>query len=203
MKDFYHAGHRQLQTEFQSQALADRLEEIIVQPALDTDAQAFIEAQDHFFLTTVDTSGFPTVSYKGGNPGFVRVVDETTLLFPCFDGNGMWLSMGNIIEHDKVGMLFINMVNPHRIRIQGTATLTRDPSILDHWQDVGLAAQVKLTHTWINCPRYIHPVDKRNQSPHVPAPEHITEPAEWKSLELVADVVPPEPHTIRSADKTE
>lgn len=203
MADFYHAGHRQLQTEFQSQALADRLEEIIVQPALDADAQSFIQAQDHFFLTTVDTSGFPTVSYKGGNPGFVRVVNETTLLFPCFDGNGMWLSMGNIVEHDKVGMLFINMVTPHRIRVQGTATLTRDPRILDYWQDVGLAVQVNITHTWINCPRYIHPVDKRSQSPHVPAAEHVTEPAEWKSLELVADVVPPEPHTIRPSKKTE
>lgn len=202
MDNFYHAGHRQLQTEFQSQALADRLEEIIVQPALDGDAQAFIEAQDHFFLTTVDTSGFPTVSYKGGNPGFVQVVDATTLLFPCFDGNGMWLSMGNILEHEKIGMLFINMVEPHRVRIQGTATLTREPSVLDQWQDVGLAVQVNISHTWINCPRYIHPMEKRHQSPHVPTREHITEAAEWKSLELVADVIPPEPHTLRGPGKS-
>jgi predicted pyridoxine 5'-phosphate oxidase superfamily flavin-nucleotide-binding protein len=202
MDNFYHAGHRQLQTEFQSQALADRLEEIIVQPTLDGDAQAFIEAQDHFFLTTVDTSGFPTVSYKGGNPGFVQVVDATTLLFPCFDGNGMWLSMGNILEHEKIGMLFINMVEPHRVRIQGTATLTREPSVLDQWQDVGLAVQVNISHTWINCPRYIHPMEKRHQSPHVPTREHITEAAEWKSLELVADVIPPEPHTLRGPGKS-
>ena len=203
MDDFYHAGHRQLQSEFQSQALADRLEEIIVRPTLDDDAQAFIQAQDHFFLTTVDTSGFPTVSYKGGNPGFVRVIDAATLQFPCFDGNGMWLSMGNIIEHDKIGMLFINMVNPHRVRIQGTATLTREPHILNQWQDVGLAVKVSITHSWINCPRYIHQVDKRQQSPHVPTPERAGEPAEWKSFESVADVVPPEPHTIRSFDTPE
>ena len=111
---FYQSGHRQLQEEFQSTALADRLEEIIVVPALDADAQAFISQQDHFFLTTVDADGFPTVSYKGGNSGFVQIVDETTLLFPCFDGNGMWLSMGNIADHPKIGMLFINTVEPHR-----------------------------------------------------------------------------------------
>ena len=161
MADFYQSGHRQLQEEFQSTALADRLEEIIVVPALDADAQAFISQQDHFFLTTVDADGFPTVSYKGGNSGFVQIVDETTLLFPCFDGNGMWLSMGNIADHPKIGMLFINTVEPHRIRIQGNARLIRDPDVLARWKDVGLAVEVSLTRTWINCPRYIHPMEKR------------------------------------------
>ena len=89
MADFYQPGQRQLQQEFQSTALADRLEKIIVQPRLDEAAQAFIAAQDHFYLSTVDAQGFPTVSYKGGAPGFVQVVDASTLRFPCFDGNGM------------------------------------------------------------------------------------------------------------------
>ena len=122
-------------------------EEIIVVPAPDADAQAFISQQDHFFLTTVDADGFPTVSYKGGNSGFVQIVDETTLLFPCFDGNGMWLSMGNIADHPKIGMLFINTVEPHRIRIQGNARLIRDPDVLARWKDVGLAVEVSLTRT--------------------------------------------------------
>ena len=197
MADFYQSGHRQLQEEFQSTALADRLEEIIVVPALDADAQAFINQQDHFFLTTVDADGFPTVSYKGGNSGFVQIVDETTLLFPCFDGNGMWLSMGNIADHPKIGMLFINTVEPHRIRIQGNARLIRDPDVLARWKDVGLAVEVSLTRTWINCPRYIHPMEKRGQSKHVPSDDRDTEQAEWKSLDLVADVVPPQPHEIK------
>ena len=200
MAEFYQSGHRQLQEEFQSTALADRLEEIIVVPALDDDAQAFIAQQDHFFLTTVDADGFPTVSYKGGDSGFVQVVDATTLLFPCFDGNGMWLSMGNIADHGKIGMLFINTIEPHRIRVQGTARLVRDPDVLARWQDVGLAVEVSLTRTWINCPRYIHPMEKRSQSPHVPSPERATEQAEWKSLEVVADVVPPQPHEITQPD---
>ena len=78
MTDFYHSGHRALPQEFESTALAKRLEELIVRPELDAEAQAFIQNQDHFFLTTVDQKGFPTVSYKGGNQGFVKVVNETT-----------------------------------------------------------------------------------------------------------------------------
>jgi len=201
MDDFYHAGQRQLQQEFQSTALADRLEKIIVQPTLDEDAQAFIQAQDHFFLTTVDASGFPTVSYKGGDAGFVCVTDAKTLLFPCFDGNGMWRSMGNIAAHDKIGMLFINMVEPHRVRVQGTARLIRDPEQLQQWQDVGLAVEVSITHCWINCPRYIHPMHKGQQSPHVPSAHRPTQPADWKSLEVVADVIPPEPHTLAQQNR--
>ena len=130
MTDFYHSGHRALQQEFESTALAKRLEELIVRPELDAEAQAFIQNQDHFFLTTVDQKGFPTVSYKGGNQGFVQVVNETTLRFPCYDGNGMWLSMGNIADTSKVGMLFINMLEPHRIRLQGQASLLLDAEIL-------------------------------------------------------------------------
>lgn len=124
------------------------------------------------------------------------VTDAKTLLFPCFDGNGMWLSMGNIAAHDKIGMLFINMVEPHRVRVQGTARLIRDPEKLQQWQDVGSAVEVTITHCWINCPRYIHPMHKGQQSSHVPSAHRPTQPADWKSLEVVADVIPPEPHTL-------
>ena len=196
VSDFYQSGHRTLQQEFDSTALADRLEDIIVQPALDADAQAFVQAQDHFFLTSVDQDGFPTVSYKGGNAGLVQVVDPVTLRFPCFDGNGMWLSMGNIADTSKVGLMFINMVEPHRIRVQGTAQLVRDPQVLKQWKDVALAVEVSITRTWINCPRYIHPMAKLGQSKHVPRDGHQTEPAQWKSLEIIADVVPPQPHEL-------
>jgi hypothetical protein len=139
------------------------------------------------------------VSYKGGHTGFVHVQDETTLLFPCFDGNGMWFSMGNIADHGKIGMLFINTIEPHRLRVHGTARLVRDPEVLARWKDVGLAVEVTLTRTWINCPRYIHPMEKRGQSHHVPSEERDTEPAEWKSLDLVADVVPLQPHEVKAS----
>ncbi|NCF45108.1 MAG: pyridoxamine 5'-phosphate oxidase family protein [Proteobacteria bacterium] len=199
MADFYQPGQRQLQQEFQSTALADRLEKIIVQPRLDEAAQAFIAAQDHFYLSTVDAQGFPTVSYEGGAPGFVQVVDASTLRFPCFDGNGMWLSMGNIADVGKIGMLFINTVQPHRVRVQGNARLLRDPLVLEQWQDVGLAVEIAIASAWINCPRYIHPMQQLGQSPHVPTSDLPTQAAQWKSLEIVADVLPPQPHEVKDA----
>ena len=72
-----------------------------------------------FFLSTIDPAGRPTVSYKGGDPGFVRVLDRTTVAFPCYDGNGMFFSMGNLLGNVQVGLLFINFEKPHRLRLQG------------------------------------------------------------------------------------
>ena len=197
MAQFYQPGHRALQSEFESTALADRLEALIIRSELDAEAQAFIGQQDHFFLSTLGADGFPSVSYKGGDSGFVKIDDPKTLRFPCFDGNGMWLSMGNIADHGKVGLLFINAVTPHRVRIHGVAKLVRDPAVLSRWKDAGLAVEVTIRSAWINCPRYIHPMDKRGRSEHVPADDRETAPADWKALEVVADVLPPQPHEVK------
>ena len=127
----------------------------------------------------------------------MKIDDPKTLRFPCFDGNGMWLSMGNIADHGKVGLLFINAVTPHRVRIHGVAKLVRDPAVLSRWKDVGLAVEVTIQSAWINCPRYIHPMEKRGQSEHVPGNDRETAPADWKALEVVADVLPPQPHEVK------
>ena len=65
-----------------------------------------------FFLATADEHGMPQCSYKGGDPGFVRVVDEHTLAFPSYDGNGMYLSLGNLLVNPQVGILFIDFAQP-------------------------------------------------------------------------------------------
>ena len=109
----------------------------------------------------------------------------------------MWLSMGNIVDTSKVGMLFINMVEPHRIRLQGQARLLRDAHILNQWKDVALAVEVSITKTWLNCPRYIHPMANLGDSGHVPSEDRETEPAQWKSLEVISDVLPPQPHELK------
>ena len=75
-----------------------------------------------FFLATCDADGNPQCSYKGGDPGFVRVVDDRTLAFPVYDGNGMFLSLGNIRAHANVGMLFIDFEHPNRVRVNGVAS---------------------------------------------------------------------------------
>ena len=141
MRGVYHSGSRELQDRFDTRRLADRIEERIVRATIDDDDRAFIEARDMFFLATVDADGAPQSSYKGGEPGFVRVLDEHTLAFPNYDGNGMFLSWGNAIVNPHVGLLFIDFVSerPSRLRVEGTASVTVD----DELQLVDVARAVR------------------------------------------------------------
>jgi predicted pyridoxine 5'-phosphate oxidase superfamily flavin-nucleotide-binding protein len=130
MSSLYGETHRQLQDQFDSRTLADTLEAVIVQPILDDETIAFIQARPFFFLSTVNADGQPTVSHKGGAPGFVRVLDPTTIAFPSYDGNGMFLSMGNIAADARIGMLFIDFETPQRVRVHATATFRSDDPLL-------------------------------------------------------------------------
>lgn len=201
MDNFYGTNHRALQDEFKSRELADRLETLIVRQSFNDAAQKFVQQCDFFFLSTVDQQGFPTVSHKGGDPGFVKVTGPSSLLFPCYDGNGMWLSMGNLDTHPEVGLLFINFEQPHRVRIQGRAKLMRDAATLSNWPEVGLAVAVQITNLWINCPRYIHPATRVAASEFVPRADCTTPQPEWKTMAALEDVVPPLPHTVKNTKK--
>ena len=128
MSRIYHDGSRQLQDRFDTRRLADRLEQRTLRDAFTDEDRAFIAALPMFFLATADEQGHPQCSYKGGEPGFVRVIDERTLAFPSFDGNGMYLSMGNVLHNAQVGMLFIDFEKQQRLRVNGLATIDeRDP----------------------------------------------------------------------------
>src|SRR5688500_12413465 len=102
MTSFYHSGSRGLQDRFDTRRLADRLEEHLVRDHVSVEDAAFIQRLPMFFLATADEQGRPQCSYKGGAPGFVRVLDERTLAFPSYDGNGMYLSLGNLDKNPQV-----------------------------------------------------------------------------------------------------
>lgn len=82
MSEHFHEGQRELQDRFDTRALANPLVEKLVKPVISPKQKAFIESADMFFLATADELGRPTCSYKSGDPGFVQVVDEQTLLVP-------------------------------------------------------------------------------------------------------------------------
>lgn len=189
MKKLYSKSHRKLQDQFDSRNMADRLNEVIVKKSFDEDAINFINAVDMFFLSTIDHNNRPTVSYKGGDPGFVKVIDETTLAFPSFDGNGMFMSMGNINQNNKIGMLFISFEKPHRLRVHGEATITEGDSLLKDYPEADLIVRVKLTDYWQNCPRYIHRYKKIDESKYVPKKNKKTPVAGWKKTDIVQDVL--------------
>src|SRR5438067_13788952 len=133
MDSTYHEGSRRLQDRFDTRRLADKLDERFVQRrVIEADDRAFIEARDMFFLATADAEGRPQCSYKGGDPGFVKVLDEQTLAFPNYDGNGMYLSMGNLLVNPHVGMLFIDFVSerPSRLRLNGVASVDEQDALM-------------------------------------------------------------------------
>lgn len=182
--------HRALQDVFGTRGIADRIESIACKTEFDGEAKGFIEAADMFFLATVDHRGRPTVSYKGGDPGFVRVVDATTLAFPSYDGNGMFLSLGNVVHNAQVGLLFISFERPHRIRVQGTASVSRDDPLMGQFREAELVVRVRLSELWQNCPRYVHRYQKVQPSRYVPREACATPLAEWKRIDLVQDALP-------------
>ena len=191
MSDLYGDTHRTLQDSFETRKLADRLVEIIVQEEIGEEEQAFIESRPMFFLSSVDQNGQPTVSYKGGAPGFVKVVDKTTIAFPSYDGNGMFYSMGNIQKTPKVGILFIDFETPHRIRFHGEACVSKEDPLMSEFDEAEMVVRVKLSKMWINCPRYIHKYELKNLSHYVPGQKEKTPLAGWKRVDLMQDVLPP------------
>ncbi|WP_340644624.1 pyridoxamine 5'-phosphate oxidase family protein, partial [Phenylobacterium sp.] len=86
----YHPGQRELQDAFGSRALADRLDETLRHDAFTDRDAAFIAEQSFFFLATADDQGRPDCSFKGGPAGFARVIAPDMLIFPDYDGNGMF-----------------------------------------------------------------------------------------------------------------
>ena len=192
MSRLFGQQHRELQDAFGTRKLADRIEEIACVTEFDDETKAFIEAQDMFFLASVDHNGRPTVSYKGGDVGLVKVIDNQTLVFPNYDGNGMYMSMGNLAQNSEVGLLFISFERPHRIRVQGTATVSREDPLLAQFPGADMLVRVKLSEMWQNCPRYIHRYQKLETSRYVPQAECETPLAGWKQTDIVQDVLLPD-----------
>jgi uncharacterized protein len=189
---FYSESQKQLQQQFESQALAERVEQAIVADAIDPGMhQPFIESRDFFFLSTVNGSGEPTVSYKGGDTGIVTVVDEHTIAFPNYDGNGMFLSMGNIAETSKIGLLFIDFETPNRVRVQATATVSADDPLMAKYPGATLIVRGKVDKVFLNCARLIHKHARIETSPYVPDASGQTPYPAWKRIDFVQDALRP------------
>jgi uncharacterized protein len=185
----YHEGSRRLQDRFDTRRLADRIEERIVHEAIDDGDRAFIEARDMFFIATVDESGQPQCSYKGGEPGFVRVLDEHTIAFPVYDGNGMYLTAGNLLVTKKVGLLFIDFEARKRMRLNGIASVDDDDPLLAEYPEAQLIVRVAATEVFPNCPRYIHEYKLVERSRFVPKAECETPIPQWKRSDWAHDVL--------------
>jgi uncharacterized protein len=200
MSSPYHDGSRSLQDRFDTRRLADRLDEkFLSRPIIDAEDGAFIERMDMFFLATADAEGRPQCSYKGGDPGFVRVLNDRTVAFRNYDGNGMYFSMGNLLENPHVGMLFIDFVSerPSRLRLNGTASIDQRDALIDQYPGAQFIVRVRATQVFPNCPRYIHRMAPVERSRFVPRADRETPVADWKRSEWACDVLPDRDPTQR------
>ena len=190
MSRLYGPLHRSLQDRFDTRRLADNVEQRVVFTEITPEHRAFIESRDMFWLASIDHQGRPTVSYKGGDPGFVRVLDSTTVAFPCYDGNGMFYSMGNVLGNSQVGLLFVNFEKPHRLRVQGTASVDDNDTLLKDYAEAQLVVRVKVSEIFRNCPRYVHRYNKVTASEYVPRSECKAPLAGWKRVDDVQASLP-------------
>jgi predicted pyridoxine 5'-phosphate oxidase superfamily flavin-nucleotide-binding protein len=174
----YGQSQRELQDRFDTRRLADRL--AVVAGDVVTPYRDFIEARDMFFLATADADGNPQCSYKGGDPGFVRVIDDSTIAFPLYDGNGMFLSAGNVIENPSVGLLFIDFVGGSRLRLNGEASVDPDDPLIASYPGSVLVVRVRARAVFPNCRRYVHTHDDAHRSVFVPADGVPTPVPDWK-----------------------
>jgi predicted pyridoxine 5'-phosphate oxidase superfamily flavin-nucleotide-binding protein len=186
----YHEGQRQLQDRFDSRRIADRLEQVTYHAEFTEADRAFIESRPMFFLATADAEGRPDCSYKGGLPGFVRVVGPSELAFPDYDGNGQFRSLGNALVNPHVGLLFLDWERPRRMRVNGVARVSADDPLLPTWPGAQLVTRVAATRIFPNCPRYIHAMQMVELSPFAPRPDYEPPRPAWKDNPDYRDALP-------------
>ena len=189
--NFYHPGHRNLQSRFGSEALADRLAQVTHRTLLTDDDRAFIESRELFFLATADADGRPECSFKGGQAGFVRVPAPDLIVWPDYDGNGMFRSLGNIAVNPQVGLLFMSFDGkPRRLRVNGRATVVFDDALIAHFPGAQMLVRLTPEHVFPNCPRYIPDLEHGVASPYLPQPGELPVEPAWKNAPAFRDVVP-------------
>lgn len=170
--------------------MADLMENGIRHDELAAEEIDFVQSRDMFFLSTVDPNGRPTVSHKGGPTGVLRVLNSKTLMFPCYDGNGMYYSMGNLMRDPKVGLLLIDFETPHRLRIHGTAEISFDGGLLEKFHEAQFVVKVAIEDIWVNCPRYIHKYRRVETSKYVPEASKPTPSPAWKRIDIAQEALP-------------
>jgi predicted pyridoxine 5'-phosphate oxidase superfamily flavin-nucleotide-binding protein len=167
MKIEFSDSMRTLQDRFETEKLAQRVVDKAFHDVFSEQDTAFIERSMFFFIATTDASGQPQCSYKGGPRGFVRVTGPASLAFPIYEGNGLYLSAGNVAQTGKVGMLFIDFEKQQRMRVNGIARIDHDA--LRHVTAAQFAVHVDVLDIHPNCMRNVHKMELVELSKYTPA----------------------------------
>jgi predicted pyridoxine 5'-phosphate oxidase superfamily flavin-nucleotide-binding protein len=189
-QDMYHDGMRKLQDIRETRPLADRLEEVTLRKAFTAEDRDFIASRAMMFVATADAQGQPECSYKGGMPGFIQVLDEHTLVFPDYDGNGMYRSWGNVLVNPAVALLFLDFESPKRLRVNGTAQVSADDPLIAGFPGAVFMIRITATKIFPNCPRYLHKMQLVEYSTYAPRPDHVAPVPAWKTFDSFRDALP-------------
>jgi predicted pyridoxine 5'-phosphate oxidase superfamily flavin-nucleotide-binding protein len=187
---FYHDGMRRLQDARETRRLADRLEDVTVHTIFTDEDRAFIRRSSMFFVATADARGYPDCSYKGGLPGFVRVLNDRTLCIPDYDGNGMYRTWGNVLVNAHVGLLFVDFERPNRLRVNGVARISEDDPLRGEFPGSVFVVRVVADQIFANCPRYIHKMQLIEHSKYAPRPDYTPPVPAWKTFADFRDSLP-------------
>jgi predicted pyridoxine 5'-phosphate oxidase superfamily flavin-nucleotide-binding protein len=127
------------------------------------DLAAFLSELDMFYLGTANAEGQPYIQYRGGSPGFLKVLDNKTLGFADFGGNRQYITLGNLSENPKTFIFLIDYVHSRRIKLWGTARVVEeDPELFDRLRDGTYPGKVERAilftiESWdVNCAQHIH-----------------------------------------------
>jgi predicted pyridoxine 5'-phosphate oxidase superfamily flavin-nucleotide-binding protein len=190
--DFYHSGMRELQDRYEGRSVADRLAGNRMRATFNDEDRRCIESSAFFFLAT-STADNVDCSFKGGVPGFVRVVGDNVIAWPDYDGNRMYRSLGNILRNPRVGLLFIRFDgtlfnNASRLRINGHAEIDESAEVIVGLPGAKRLIRVTAEHIFTNCPRYIPKLSLEEQSVYVPRAGYRPPDPPWKSMPFVKDI---------------
>lgn len=186
----YHEGMRALQDARDTRGIADRLAEVTLRSSFTDEDRGFIQACSMCFVASADGQGRPDCSYKGGLPGFVRVLDGQTLAFPDYDGNGMYRSWGNVAVSPQVGLLFIDFEKPRRLRVNGRASITPDDPLMAGFPGAVFIVRIVADAIFPNCPRYIHKMALVEASVYAPREGYEPPVPAWKGFDAFRDALP-------------
>jgi len=133
------------------------------QTTVTSDLTEFLADLDMFYLGTANAAGQPYIQYRGGPPGFLKVIDDRTLAFADFGGNRQYISVGNLSENPKAFLFLMDYANSRRVKVWGTATVVEgDTELLARLSDPTYPSRVEraivfTVEAWdMNCPHHIH-----------------------------------------------
>ncbi len=133
------------------------------QTAITPELAGFLQSLDMFYLGTSNAEGQPYIQYRGGSPGFLRVIDDHTIGFADFGGNRQYISLGNLAENPKAFIFLMDYTNSQRAKLWGIAHVVEDdPELLERLRDPDYPGRVERAivfsiEAWdVNCPQHIH-----------------------------------------------